>query len=328
MTREGTLARVAGAATAAALGLVWAAARGESRPLRLAVISQSASNWPLYVAQAKGFFAAEGLEVELVVTRSSARQLEALARGDFDVGHQAADHVIRAVEQGSDLFIVMALNRPVFSLVVAPAVRSFDDLRGRTLAVDGARTGYALLLKRILAARGLEEGTDYTLKEVGGTNERYEALRSGAAAAALVNQPFDRKLFAEGFRSLGSTADAFPHYQGSVAATRRAFAARNEATLVRYIRAYVKASAWLFDRSHRQEAIEILLDRVALDRAQAEATYEEALGKALIPRAAVNLDGLRQVVEVVWEAEGFAPPPAPPEKYVDLDYYRKATADL
>ncbi len=307
------------------VGLTMGAAVAEAQTVKLAVISESASNWPLYVAQARKLFEKEGLQVELTVTRSSARQLEALARGDFDIGHQAADHIVRAVEKGSELFIVMALNRPAYSIVASPTIGSFQDLRGKAVAVDGAATGYALLFKRIAAQHGLKDG-DYTLREVGGTNERYEAVRTGAAAAGLINQPFDGKLLSAGFKSLGSTSDYFPHYQGSVAATRRSWAAPNADTLVRYIRGYVAASDWLFDPQNRAEAIEILLHRVKAERAEAQATYEGTLTKALIPKAAVNLEGLRQVIEVLGEIGQVKPPLPGPEKYVDTSYYTRAMA--
>ena len=294
-----------------------------AQTIKLAVISVSNSNWPLYVAEAKKLFEKEGLTVQTTVTRSSAKQIEAMEKGEFDIGHQAADHIIRAVEKGSELFIVMALNRPAYSIVAQPTIASLQDLRGKAIGVDGANTGYALLLKKILAQKGVKDG-EYTLKEVGGTNERYEAVKTGATAAGLINQPFDLKLFAEGFKSLGSTSDYFPHYQGSVTATKRSWAAKNQDTLIRYIRGYVAASDWLFDPKNREEAIEILLNRVKIDRAQAGATYEGTLGKALVPKAAVNLDGLRQVIEVFWEAQGLKPPLPSPEKYVDLSYYAKA----
>jgi ABC-type nitrate/sulfonate/bicarbonate transport system substrate-binding protein len=140
----------------------------------------------------------------------------------------------------------------------------------------------------------------------------------------LISPPFDLKLFAEGFKSLGSTSDHFPHYQGSVAAARRSWAAAHRDTLIRYIRGYLAASDWLFDSRNRAEAIEILLGRVKIDRVQAGATYENALAKALIPKATVSLEGLRQVIEVLGETGQLKPPLPAPEKYLDLTYYTKA----
>ncbi len=296
----------------------------EAQTVKLAVITESSTHWPVYAAQAKGMFEKEGLTVQMTITGSSKKQIEAMNKGEFDIGHSAAANVISAVQQGSDFIIVMALNLPAYSIVTAPTIVSFEDLKGKVLAVDSARTGYALLLKKILAQKGLKEG-DYTLKEVGGTTQRIEAVKSGAAVAALINQPSDLQLFAQGYKSLGNTSDYFPHFQGSVAATKRSWAARNADILMRYVRAYVAASDWLLDRKNREEAIEILLRSVKrFDRAQANATYEGGLSRVFIPKAAVNLDGLRQVIEMFWEAEGLKSPLPSPEKYVDLSYYAKA----
>src|SRR5262245_44774782 len=177
--------------------------------------------WPLYVAHARRFFELEGLEVQTTLTGASGRQLEALVRGDFDIGLQQSDHVVRAVEEGSDLFIFMAnAPAPDLNLVVAPGIRTFEDLRGRAVAVDGARSGYALLQTILLAQRGLEDG-DYGVVEAGGAKARYDALQTGKASAAWLNPPYDEWLIATGFGTLGSVAQSFPGYPGSIAAARR-----------------------------------------------------------------------------------------------------------
>jgi hypothetical protein len=38
----------------------------------------------------------------------------------------------------------------------------------------------------------------------------------------------------------------------------------------------------------------------------------------------IREEGLRQVIDVVWDAEGLALPKAEPEKYVDLTYFERA----
>ncbi|MDP2706030.1 MAG: ABC transporter substrate-binding protein, partial [Burkholderiales bacterium] len=192
-----------------------------ARTVRLAVISEGLLSWPLYVAQAKNLFESAGIAVEMTLTASSARQLEQLVKGGYDIGFQQSDHVVRAVEGGSDLFIFMAISpQPELSLVAAPDIRSFADLNGKVIAVDGARSGYALVLRKLLADQGLRGG-DYTFTEFGGSRERYEALRGGVAFASFLNPPFDRNLFAAGFTSLGTLGDHFPGYPGSIAAARR-----------------------------------------------------------------------------------------------------------
>lgn len=289
--------------------------------LKVAIISEGPNTWPLYVAQAKGFFDREGLEVDVTLTASSAKQLEALCAGGYDIGFQQSDHIVRGVERGADLFIFMAhAHAPELSLVAAPEVRSLRDLRGKTLAVDGARSGYALLLRRLLADNGLGEG-DYIFTEFGGSRERFEALREGAAVASFLNPPFDEALLELGFRKLGSSHDYFPTYPGPVVATRRAWAKENAERVVAFIRALRAAYDWLTEPGNKAEAVQILAQRLKSDPAKAEDAYKAYV---LQPPPEIRPEGLRQVIDVVWDAEGFRQPKAPPEKYLDLGYYAAA----
>lgn len=294
----------------------------DSDSIKLALISEGIGSWPLYVAQGRQLFEREGIRVETTLTRSSAKQLEDLKAGRYDIGFQQSDHVVRAVQEGSDLFAFMAIaHAPQLSLVVASGVRSFADLKHRTIAVDGARSGYALLLRKLLASHGVGE-SDYTFVEIGGSQERYDALRRGVAAASWLNSPFDRNLFADGFGTLGTTVEHFPTYPGPVAAARRSWAAAHSAELVSFIRAMQKGYAWLREPANCAAAVALLPSRLNVSEEDARRAYGKYAGS---PPPVITLDGLRQVIDVVWEAAGYAPPRGEPERYVDLSYWRRAT---
>jgi len=289
--------------------------------VRFAVISEGVYSWPLYVAEALGLFAREGAHVDITVTGSSTQQLALLTSGEYDIGMQQSDHVVRGVEHGSDLFIFMAQAlAPELTLVAAPAIRSFGDLKGRDIAVDGARTGYALLLRKLLADKGLADGA-YTFREIGGSQERFDALQAGAVVASLLNPPFDRNLLAAGFVSLGTTGEYFPNYPGSIAAARRRWAAGNEQALLGYIRGFDAAYAWLKDTRNKQDAIRLLPARLKIDRATASHAYDQIAGQ---PPPQITADGLRQVIDIVWASEGLPGPRGKAENYLDLSYLNKA----
>ena len=122
--------------------------------------------------------------------------------------------MVRAVERGADLFVFAPHGHaPDLTLVGAPDVRTIADLRGRTIAVDGARTGYALLLRRLLRRNGLGDA-DVVFREIGGSQERFDAMKSGETAASLLNPPFDANLLAAGYISLARMNEAFPGVSG------------------------------------------------------------------------------------------------------------------
>ena len=302
-------------------GLAQPAPQLNTQPVRLALISEGWLTWPLYVAQEKRLFEREGVNVDVTLTGSSVTQLEKLTKGDFDIGFQQSDHVVRGVENGSDLFIFMAQGRaPDLSLVAAPGIRTFTDLKGKVIAVDGARTGYALLLRKLLSGNGLKDG-DFTFREIGGSRERFEALKSGAVSASLLNAPFDRPLLAAGFCSLGAINELFPAYPGAIAAARRAWAQRNEKQLIAFIRAYDAGFAWLQDPDHKAEAIRMLPARLGIGAEAAAEAYDRF---AKWPRPLITAEGLQQVIDVVWDAEGFKRPKGAPAKYLDLSYQQRA----
>ena len=298
--------------------------------LKVAVISESAGNWPLYVAQDKGYFAAEGLEVEFTVTRSSVKHMEDLkAGGVYDIGIQAADHIIRAVEAGSDLFMLLGVSTPNQSLIVRPDIRSYADLRGRKIGVDGLATGFALLLRGLLWQNGLQEGRDYELVQVGGTGERFDAVLEGVVAGAFLDGPTDLVAESQGFHRLGGNLDYVPEYQGTVAATRRSWARANEAAALRFIRAYVAASDWLHQREHREEASDILCGHLPAGRDLAARTYDRYMqSRTFNPRARLNVAGVSAAMKVMAATGQLPGALGDPSRYYDLSLYERAMGAL
>lgn len=148
-----------------------------------------------------------------------------------------------------DLVSVMGADDGFLSLVVAPDIHSFDDLRGKELSVDAMTTGYAYVLRRMLAVDGLRYGDDYSLFKVGGMRERSAALLAGQHVATLSVPPFTFAAEDKGFRILAAANDVLDRYRGVVAAVRRAWAAEHADDIVAFIRANIAALGWLYIRS-------------------------------------------------------------------------------
>lgn len=278
------------------------------------------SNWPIFVAQEKQFFAGERVEVELSPAPNSATQIAQVRDGRIDIAMTAMDNL---VPYGDELFAFLGVNNGGrSSLIVAPAVKGYADLKGRALAVDAVDSGYAFVLMELLDRAGLAPG-HYQLLSVGGSRERFAALRDGRAAGALLNAPTDATAEAAGFTRLATSADAVSRYQGSVGATRRQWALANAERLVRYIRAYVRASDWLYDPANRVEAIAILQKRVGGQGA--ERSYDELIvHRGLSPRAMIDVEGVREVLRLRARFGPAAGSLGEPARYYDLAYYQKA----
>src|SRR5207245_774042 len=155
-------------------------------------------NWPTFVAQEKGFFTNNGIRVTLQATPNSVAQMTGLAEGKFDIAITAVDNVVAYVEgQGQapigpqpEFFAFMGSDSGFLSLVATPEIKSFSDLRGRTLSVDARSTGYAFVLFEMLVRNGLSP-EDYRIEEAGGMTQRWNALRERKQSATLLSAPFN-----------------------------------------------------------------------------------------------------------------------------------------
>jgi ABC-type nitrate/sulfonate/bicarbonate transport system substrate-binding protein len=134
----------------AALGTPAAALAQTLEPVSV-IVFPGGFNWPIWVAQEKGYFAKGGIEVRLTPTPSSMLQLTGLIEGKFDIAATAIDNVVAYVEgQGEasvsvkpDLFVFMGGDSGLLSLAVLTEIKTYADLKGKTFSVDAMTTGYA-----------------------------------------------------------------------------------------------------------------------------------------------------------------------------------------
>lgn len=301
-----------------------------AQPAALKVkVFPGAQNLPLFAAQAQGYFARQGLAVEILFTRDSQEQRDGLAKGEFQIAHAAVDNAVAMVERAKqDVVIVMGGDSSLNELFVQPDIASVKDLRGHTLVVDAPDTAYALQLKKVLLMNGLKEGADYKVKPVGGTMIRLKSmLADKQMKAAMLNAPFSIDAQAAGLKSLGRAIDLIGPYQASGAFVQRGWAKANAATLERYITAYIQGMRWTLAPANRAEGAKLLTERLKLKPEVASRTMEllaePKFGFATDAR--FDVKGFRNVLALRAEIEGDWGGKAPSAgRYYDLSYYKRA----
>ena len=314
------------------LALFSPAALAQATPIKVKVFP-GAQNLPLFAGQSQGIFQRYGLAVEILFTQNSQEQRDGLAKGDFQIAHAAVDNAVSMIERGKhDVVIVAGGDSSMNELFVQPEVRSFAELKGRTVIVDAPNTAYALQLKKILLMNGLREGADYTVKPIGGTYLRLDALRTNKEyAASMLNPPFSIEARDAGLKSLGRATDLIGPYQGSGAFVMRPWAKANAEALERYLAAYLEGVRWAVAPQNRAAGARLLADRLKLPAAVAERTVEVMRdpGFGLAPEARFDMQGFRNVLALRAEIEGdWGGKPPSSERYVDLTYYERARQRL
>lgn len=293
-----------------------------------------APNLPIFVALDKGFFAAAGVSVELATTPSSAFQAENLASGKFQIAGTAFDNVVAYQEgQGAvklahspDFFAFMGATQVELALVVSPSVRSFADLKGKTLALDSLSTGFAFVLYEMVKRAGLVAG-DYDLVAVGATPQRWESVRNGTHIGTLTIEPFTSIAKSQGFHVLDTSTHLFPAYQGGSFAASRAWAAAHPDVVKGFIKGYLSGLDWTLDPRNRAEATQILLSCMTeIKPAVVDAVMDSVLSahSGLTPKGAMLMDGVRAVLDLR-SRYGGGPALKDPDRYVDLTYYDAIT---
>lgn len=301
-------------------------------PLRV-IAFDGGWNLPVWAAQRQGFFDANGVSVQLSYTPSSAYLITTLLDGKFDLALAGIDNIVAYQEgqgeakipENPDLFAFLGNDGGFASIASAPAVKTFADLKGKTVSVDAMTTGYAFVVREVLARNGVGEA-DVTYVRAGATLNRYRDLLAGKHDATLLRTPFELLSRNRGYNVL-AYAESLGAYQGTVGAARRSWAASHEKELIGFMRGYKAGIDWLYDRSNRDIVEAILIANIRdMTPALAKQAYDTLLAdKGGIARdGALDLDGIRTVLLLRSKYGQPQKTLTDPMQYVDLTYYREA----
>ena len=105
---------------------------------------------------------------------------------DADLALTAMDNVV-AYDSGQgdpsvtgdlDLFAFLGIGPGFLRLLVRPEITSYDQLRGKTFAVDAPATGFSFVLRRLLQKHGIMPG-EYSFVALGSTQKRFDGMVVG-----------------------------------------------------------------------------------------------------------------------------------------------------
>jgi ABC-type nitrate/sulfonate/bicarbonate transport system substrate-binding protein len=306
-------------------------AAAQTTPLRFGKIPSTARNVGslyLFVAERKGFFARERLKLETVMIKGGTdRMVAALDRGDIELAHSSTPYLISAVLKGSNAVgIAGEVGSPIYSLIARPEIKSFADLKGKTIALSVGADTISITTRKLLAKNGLRDG-DYKVKELVGTPVRFACLKSGECAAVPLGQPNDLQAVKDGYRRLGDSTEAVGAFQFQLIVARRAWASANKARVVPFVRAVADAFRFIRDPANRNEVIKLMVEhtRAPEDIARAVMNLYFMPDRGVMPKQAeIDLKGLAQVIAFMGEAGTLKAPLPPAERFVDLQYLKAA----
>ena len=306
----------------------------EDAPAAIRVIAfPGAPNLPTFAAVAQGFFADEGLSVEIATTPSSVFQAQKIAAGEFEIAFTAFDNVVAYSEgQGApdggnpDYCVIMGATQLELSFVVAPEVKTWQDLKGRSIALDALSTGFAFVLYDMLEGGGLQQG-DYSFAAVGATPQRWQSVKDGVHAGTLTIEPFTSIAKRSGFNVLSASTQLYDSYQGGIVAARRSWLKENPEPAKAFIRGYLQGLAWTLDPANRDAAEALLLSKMPeIQPAAAKPVMNSLLSprSGLTPDAAILPEGMQRVLALRSRYGAGGRELTNIDKYLELSLYKDA----
>jgi NitT/TauT family transport system substrate-binding protein len=252
----------------AALGLVAAAAIAftgaasaqtpEKKEIKLGVGGKALLYYlPLTIAERKGFFKEEGLDVEINDFSGGAKSLQALVGGSVDVVTGAYEHTIRMQSKGQDIRAVLELGRfPGIAVGIrkdkAVSYKSPADLKGMKIGVTAPGSSTNMLVNFLLAQAGLTS-QDASFIGVGSAASAVAAIRKGELDAishlepvlTMLEQSGDIKIVVDTRTEEGTVALFGGSNPAAVLYMKKDFMDKNPGTTQALTNALYKALKWI-----------------------------------------------------------------------------------
>ena len=234
----------------------------------------SAQEWPIFIAIAKGYMAANGVAPDLIAASSTAAAMQQLAGGSTNLASGGLTDPLRAIDKGAKISLLrVEAQVPPYTLWAKPTIKSVGDLRGKLIMLGGAKDITRIYLERTLIPNGVKPG-EYDMIFAGTTGARFAALSSGAVDAAILLPPFSFKAKSSGLSLVANVADYVRDLPFTGYAANTDWAMTHKPLLLGFLDAMAKGVDWFHQDANRTEAIDILVKESGSSREDVGMTYD------------------------------------------------------
>jgi len=252
---------------------------------------------PYVIAEEKGFFKAEGLNVLLIIMQNQV-VVNGVLSGHVDYGGTFSNF-IGAAMSGAPVKIVMSvMDGADHFLVTSPNIKRVEDLKGKTFGISSfGGTPHSEAIA-ILRKYGMNPEKDVTFLQIGGSSARYMALESGSINAAMIVPPFNQLAIKRGFNQLVGFNDIMSMPIGGLAVLTQKIKEKPD-EIVKMIRALLKSLEYI--RTRKADILTIIDKQWGIkDSDVREGMYKEMIG--LFSRNGIAPDeAMRNVIRLVRE---------------------------
>ena len=295
----------------------------EARKVSVGVPVLDVTQSALFVANDRGYYRQEGLEVDLILMRGAVAN-QALIAGNVEFT-TVPTAGLQAALQGAPLKVVFStFQKPMFWLYARPEIRGIKDLSGKKVAVSSIGAAGDAALRELLKKYGMEEGREVAILAIGVTATRLGALSSGVVDAAMLTFPHNISAQELGLREIVSfIAQDIIQLQGAIV-TRDGLLQSDPLLAEKFIRATIKG--FLYFGSNRNGAISVLARNTKTSEQLAARMYD-LVRPAITPEGILNEETERRFLIPLLERAGRRETPIL-GRFYDFSLARKIHAEL
>ncbi len=247
--------------------------RAEAEIVYMGISTVGLYELPTEIAQRKGFYREEGLEVRKVAIRTNLHAAALLA-GELDYS-TVTGIILLASVQGMPLKTVMGwYDRPLHILIARPQIKKLADLRGKRIAVSSIGSIPHAMIREAFGQSGMNPDKDATFMAIGGSSDRLAALMAGAVDATPLDVAYIEKTEQLGFSNVLFLGDVVALRLGGFAVATEKIE-KNPGQILRVIRATLKGVRFL--KNNKEETLAIMRDYLKLSDAYVDKVYQYAL---------------------------------------------------
>jgi len=267
--------------------------------LRIGLSALSPTNWPVLVADEKGFFKNYGIDPQVIyIGGGSARGVSALIAKQVQFMVIGGVGVIGAALRGVDVVMVASnVNRSTQRLISRPEIKTPKDLQGKRVGVVsfGGNT-YSVLL--MLLKKWSMKPEEFVILQVGPSPTMLISLEKGGIDAAVLTAPSDFIAEQKGNQVLADLADMQIFSLQSTITTTREFLKSREDQATRFLKAYAEGIAYV--KKNKAASIDLLRRKLRMEPEQESylgRTHQLYASKYLDRVPYVSLEGVKTLLE-------------------------------
>lgn len=290
--------------------------------IKLGLPSKNMSYLPIYVAQKKGFYKKNNLEVNLDYVKGGVLALRGLQTGDYPIISTLPESVITGVAEGANVKLIGTLDdKSMYSIYVGKDIKSAADLKGKNAASNVPGNGTDIQLQYWLKKNGLEPNKDVRIINSGENAGRLQALQTNQAAVTILSQPTDLKADELGFAKLSLMRDELKTYNHNMLAANGDIIKNKPEIVYGFMAGQAEAVKFIKDPANRQEIIKIAMGELEMSQQDAEKSLDFVM-PGLADKGKMDIEGMKWAIDTV-KATGALAKEVSLDKIVDERFYAK-----